>query len=104
MLKKRLALCRALCGGFKHTPGIRVPYVLEKMQQAWHLYVIQLELNKLRIGRNESIDLLTKYNIGSNVHFIPLHFHPHFHRTFGYLPGDFPIASAMFERIVSLPI
>jgi dTDP-4-amino-4,6-dideoxygalactose transaminase len=90
--------------GFKDVPEITVPYVAPDVQHAWHLYVIQLNLERLRIGRNEVIELLRKENIGTSAHFIPLHLHPYYRDTFGYRPEDFPAASAVFERIISLPI
>jgi perosamine synthetase len=90
--------------GFKDVPEISVPYVASDVQHAWHLYAIQLNLERLRIGRNEVIELLKKANIGTSVHFIPLHLHPYYRDTFGYRREDFPAASAVFERIISLPI
>ena len=76
----------------------------DDVEHAWHLYVIQLDLERLRIGRNEMIDLMKKQGIGTSVHFIPLHLHPYYRDNYGYLPNDFPVASAVFERIISLPI
>lgn len=90
--------------GFAEMPEIGTPRCRPDLQHAWHLYVIQLELERLRITRNEFIDALKKENIGTSVHFIPLHLHPYYRNTFGYKPQDFPNASAVFERIVSLPI
>jgi dTDP-4-amino-4,6-dideoxygalactose transaminase len=90
--------------GFKDVPEVSVPYVAPDVQHAWHLYVIQLNLERLRISRNAFIELLKKENIGTSVHFIPLHLHPYYRDTFGYRPEDFPTASAVFERIISLPI
>lgn len=89
---------------FKQIPEIKIPYVAEDIEHAWHLYVIQLELEQLRIGRNEIIELLKKYGIGTSVHFIPLHLHPYYKHTYGFSPDDFPVASQVFERIISLPI
>jgi dTDP-4-amino-4,6-dideoxygalactose transaminase len=90
--------------GLKDVPEITVPYVAPDVQHAWHLYVIQLNLERLRISRNEFITLLTQENIGTSVHFIPLHLHPFYRDTYGYRAEDFPNASAVFERIISLPI
>jgi dTDP-4-amino-4,6-dideoxygalactose transaminase len=90
--------------GFEGIPEITIPYVADSVEHAWHLYVILLDLERLRIGRNEMIDLLKKQGIGTSVHFIPLHFHPYYRDNYGYLPKDFPVASAVFERIISLPI
>jgi dTDP-4-amino-4,6-dideoxygalactose transaminase len=47
---------------------------------------------------------LSRQNIGTSIHFIPLHLHPYYRDKFGYNPADFPNASSAFERIVSLPI
>jgi dTDP-4-amino-4,6-dideoxygalactose transaminase len=90
--------------GFQDVPGILTPSVAPDIQHAWHLYIMQLDLEQLRIGRNEFIALLKQENIGTSVHFIPLHLHPYYRKTFHYRPQDFPSASAAFERIISLPI
>lgn len=90
--------------GFKDVPEVGVPYVAPDVQHAWHLYVLQLDLERLRISRNAFIARLRDENVGTSVHFIPLHLHPYYRGTFGYRPEDFPAASAVFERIISLPI
>jgi dTDP-4-amino-4,6-dideoxygalactose transaminase len=90
--------------GLQDVPGIITPHVALDIQHAWHLYIMQLDLDQLRIGRNEFIALLKEENIGTSVHFIPLHLHPYYRDTFQYRPEDFPNASATFERIISLPI
>jgi perosamine synthetase len=74
------------------------------VQHAWHLFVLQLNLTQLRISRNAFIERLRQAQIGTSVHFIPLHLHPYYRDTFGYCPEDFPNASAVFERIISIPI
>jgi dTDP-4-amino-4,6-dideoxygalactose transaminase len=43
-------------------------------------------------------------NIGTSVHFIPVHLHPYYRDTFGYRPGDCPVAERLYERIISLPL
>lgn len=83
---------------------IRTPVCRSDVQHAWHLYVVQLELERLRISRNEFIEVLKKENIGTSVHFIPLHLHPYYRNTYSYRPEEFPNATAAYERIISLPI
>jgi dTDP-4-amino-4,6-dideoxygalactose transaminase len=73
-------------------------------RHAWHLYVVRLNLDALTIGRGEVISRLGEAGIGTSVHFIPLHLHPHYQRRYGYKPGDFPVAERLFERSISLPI
>jgi UDP-4-amino-4,6-dideoxy-N-acetyl-beta-L-altrosamine transaminase len=89
---------------FAEIEEIQVPTCRKDIQHAWHLFVIQLDLERLRISRNQFIDALREKEIGTSVHFIPLHLHPYYRDNFGYEPGDFPNASRVFERIVSLPI
>lgn len=89
---------------FQKIPEIIVPSVSTEMEHAWHLYVIQLDLERLRIGRNQFIVLLKEQGIGVSVHFHPLHLHPYYRKTYKYRPADFPIATKVCERIISLPI
>ena len=74
--------------GLKDIPEIILPTEEAGIQHAWHLFVIQLDLARLRIQRNEFIEILKKYNIGSSVHFIPLHLHPYYRESYGHSPKD----------------
>ena len=89
---------------FADLQEIQVPSCRNDVQHAWHLFVIQLNLERLKINRNQFIEALREKEIGTSVHFIPLHLHPYYRDKFGYKPEDFPNASAAFERIISLPI
>jgi perosamine synthetase len=89
---------------FADLAEIERPVASLNREHAWHLYVIQVNPERLRIGRNEFIEKLKQKNIGTSVHFIPLHLHPFYRETFGYKPEDFPNATAAFEKILSLPI
>lgn len=89
---------------FKDIPEIIVPFVNEGIEHAWHLYVIQLDLARLRIGRDEMIDLLKQEGIGTSVHFIPLHLHPYYRNISTYAKNKFPVSNQVFRRIISLPI
>jgi dTDP-4-amino-4,6-dideoxygalactose transaminase len=55
------------------------------------------------ISREQLIAILRAANIGTSVHFIPLHLMSYYQRRFGYRAGDFPVAESVFNRIVSLP-
>ncbi|WP_044276762.1 MULTISPECIES: DegT/DnrJ/EryC1/StrS family aminotransferase [Caldilinea] len=71
---------------------------------AWHLYMLRLNLERLSIDRARFIELLKTHNIGTSVHFIPLHLHPYYRETYGYRPEDYPVAYAQYLREISLPI
>lgn len=70
---------------------------------SWHLFPVKLRLEKLKIDRNAFLAELKARGISYSVHWRPLHLHPYYQRNFGWRPEQFPVASAMFERLVSLP-
>ena len=100
----RAQIAAAYQHAFADMPEITLPRRLPLHQHAWHLYPIQLDLQRLRIGRAEFIEILKQKKIGTSVHFIPLHLHPYYRDTFGYQRNDFPVASRVYEGSVSLPI
>jgi len=89
--------------GFKDLPEIIIPYRDNNSKHAWHLYVIQMNLELLDINRNEFIQELIKQNVGTSVHFIPLHLHPYYRNNFAF-NGGFPNAEFAYGRAVSLPL
>jgi UDP-4-amino-4,6-dideoxy-N-acetyl-beta-L-altrosamine transaminase len=89
---------------FDEMPELCIPIVNGGVRHAWHLYVIQLNLERLTIDRAQFIEALRAENIGTSVHFIPVHLHPYYRQRFGYQRGDFPAAERIYDRIVSLPL
>jgi dTDP-4-amino-4,6-dideoxygalactose transaminase len=71
------------------------------VRHAWHLYVIRLPHGSDRDG---FIERLAQRGVGTSVHFIPLHLHHYWRERRNLRPEQFPVASAEFERVVSLPI
>ena len=55
-------------------------------EHAWHLFILRIRPDLLTVSRTEFIDQLRKAGIGASVHFIPLHLHPFYCRTYGYRP------------------
>jgi perosamine synthetase len=102
--KAREKIAKIYDTNFADLEEVQTPVRRSDLEHAWHLYVIQLNLDRLRITRNQFIEALREKQISTSVHFIPLHLHPYYRDNFGYHPADFPNASSAFERIVSLPI
>lgn len=71
---------------------------------AWHLFPIRLRLDRLSVDRNAFIRLLQGRGIGCSVHWRPLHLHPYYEETFGWRPEHLPVASAVWQRLVTLPL
>jgi perosamine synthetase len=83
---------------------IEIPSDAPDGSHAWHLFVIRLGLDRLRIDRGQVIDQLKDLGIGTSVHFIPLHLHRYYRERWGYRAEDCPVATREFERVISLPI
>ena len=73
-------------------------------KHAYHLYTPLLDIDNLKITRDQFLDETTKKNIGVGVHYIALHLHPYYQDAFGYKRGDFPNAEWISSRTVSLPL
>lgn len=48
-------------------------YKGKKTMHSWHLYVIKIDKKYLTLSRDEFIEKMKDYGIGTSVHFIPLH-------------------------------
>lgn len=69
-----------------------------------HLYAILLKVERLKISRNQFIDAMKAENIGTGIHFTPVHLHKYYKKTFNFKKGDFPNAEYIGQRTVSLPL
>jgi dTDP-4-amino-4,6-dideoxygalactose transaminase len=85
-------------------PEIGLPLRRPYCTHTFHLYPVQLDRSRLRIGRDELIQELSRCNIGASVHFIPVHLHPYYRDTFGHAAGDLPNAERIFSQLISLPL
>lgn len=83
---------------------LHLPVEKGDVKRVWQLYPILVETDRLKIERGRFIEALAAENIGTSVHFIPLHLHPFYRETFGYKRGDFPNAEYVYDRLVSLPL
>jgi perosamine synthetase len=83
---------------------IELPEEDPDRMHAWHLFPLRLRRETLAVDRNEFIEELKREGIGTSVHWRPLHFHPYYEETYGWTRSDFPAASRVWERLVSLPL
>ena len=83
---------------------LELPTSRPDVEHAWHLFVVRVRPERLRVGRDEVIEALTAAGIGTSVHFIPLHEHSYYRDTLGARPEDVPIAAREWQRCLSLPL
>lgn len=83
---------------------VQIPYRVPDITHAHNIYAVLVDTSNLKISRNQIIERLKDYNVGSIVYFRPLHLQPYFQKTFGYKKGNFPNAEYVFDRIICLPL
>jgi len=89
---------------FSLIEALEIPVERIHVEHAWHLYVLRIKPDLLRIGRDQFIEELKMRNIATSVHFIPVHIHPYYRNKYGYKPEDFPVAYSNYQRMMSLPL
>lgn len=102
--QKRSKIARRYNQAFSRIPEVIVPKIKPDRQTSWHLYVLKLNLERLKIGRNKFIEELLKLGVGTSVHFIPLYRHPYYKKLLKYKYTEFPSSEWLYHRIISLPI
>jgi len=103
-IQRRREIATRYNEAFAGMEEIITPVEKDYVKAVYHIYVIQLRLEKLKVGRREIFEVLTAENIGANVHYMPVHLHPYYQREFGYRKGDYPKAERYYERAITLPI
>jgi dTDP-4-amino-4,6-dideoxygalactose transaminase len=104
MQSRRGEIVAAYQATLGHVPEIQLPVELPNVSSSRHLYALRLNLELLSIDRSQFIDEMTERNIGTSVHFIPVHLHPYYRDRYGFAPDDFPNALREYQRLVSLPL
>jgi dTDP-4-amino-4,6-dideoxygalactose transaminase len=104
MRQRRAAIAERYSRAFTAVPELQAPHHRLDCEHAWHLYMLRLCLDRMRIDRDQFVEELKGRNIGCSVHFIPLHLHPYYRQTYAFQPEDLPVASGQYQREISLPI
>lgn len=103
MRDKRGAIAARYDEAFSRLPLQLPAHAAEGDTHAWHLYVVRLT-DDASLKRDVFISEMAKAGVGCSVHFIPLHIHPFWRTQYRLDDDQFPVATAEFARVVSLPI
>lgn len=103
MVAKRTSIADRFTEALADLPLILPARAPEGSSHAWHIYNIRLT-DDAPVGRDRFIELMAEQEVGTSVHFIPLHLHPYWRDTYHLTPEDFPVATEQFKRACSLPI
>ena len=88
---------------FNDVSGLRTPPEPTNADPMYHLYAVEVG-EAFGCDRKEFVNALHAENLGVQVHYVPLHYHPYFQEEFGYAEGDFPETERVYDGLVSLPL
>jgi dTDP-4-amino-4,6-dideoxygalactose transaminase len=89
---------------FAELPVFLPPPEERDTRHARHLYTLLLDIDRLRVGRDEIQHALHRQRIGTGIHYRAVHLHRYYQEAFGYQPGDLPNAAWISDRTLSLPL
>ena len=101
--ERRKILVNRYDDAFSNIPEIIVQKEIKESDTVRHLYIIQLDLNKLHCSRKEIFEALIAEGVGVNVHYIPVYYLPYYQNA-GYKKGHCPNAERLYERIITIPL
>lgn len=104
MRLEREAIAKSYLDQLADLDEIELPVVPINRIHAWHLFPLRLRLERLSIDRNAFMQALKAAGVGCSVHWRPLHLHPYYEERFGWTSEQLPTASAIWPRLVSLPL
>jgi dTDP-4-amino-4,6-dideoxygalactose transaminase len=89
---------------FQNILGMKLPEEDKNGRHSWHLFRIELDPSIARMGRDSLSMQLKDRNIGTSLHFIPIFEHPFYKNKFNFIKNDYPNASNMYNKALSLPL
>jgi UDP-4-amino-4,6-dideoxy-N-acetyl-beta-L-altrosamine transaminase len=103
--ERRREIVKKYNEAFERIPYLTIPYEENKNSSCFHLYVLQIDFEKISKSRQNVMQELKKKGIGTQVHYIPVNSQPYYIKNFGiYNPKHFPIANAYYQKALSLPL
>ena len=102
--RRRIENAAYLTAGLRDVPGLSLPVVREGCKHVFHLYPVQIDAQRFGMSKDDLLyAMLHERGIKLGTHYIPVHWSRAFQKR-GFRRGQFPVAEAVFERIVTLPV
>ena len=103
-LKRRAEIVARYNEAFAGTANLTIPYQRAGTKPAWHLYVLQINFDRLGKSRTAVMKQLRERGIGTQVHYIPVHLQPYYREKYGYAAGKCPVSESYYQRCLSIPL
>lgn len=101
---KRRKIVEIYNNAFKNIDWIKTPNDINNDFITYHLYVIQINFEKIGKTRSEVMKILSDCGINTQVHYIPIHLQPYYRNVFGYKEGYCVNAENYYKNCLSLPL
>ncbi len=101
--KRRKEIVKRYDEAFRNMPEIIIQREIPESDTVRHLYILRLDLKRLKGTRKEIFDALASENVCCNVHYIPVYYFPYYRRI-GYQRGLCPKAEKLYEEIITIPL
>jgi UDP-4-amino-4,6-dideoxy-N-acetyl-beta-L-altrosamine transaminase len=103
--KRRREIVNAYNKAFQNIPNIIIPYEEKNVDSCFHLYVLQIDFDKIGKTRKQVMDELRQKGIGTQVHYIPVNSQPYYVKKYGeYRAEDYPAAESYYNKCLSIPL
>lgn len=103
-VERRREIVKKYNEAFISVDWLAIPYEKPGVYSAFHLYVLQIDFDKIGKSRRQVMEELKLKNIGTQIHYVPVHTQPYYQENFGYRRGDFPIAEKYYQHALSIPL
>jgi perosamine synthetase len=104
ILNQRESIARKYNARLLNNPHLILPDIdFSNGRNSWFVYVVRLKENFTRARRDSIVGEMIRAGIGCGRYFAPIHLQPFYVKTFGFKPGDFPVAEHAAERVIALP-
>jgi len=103
-LNRRQEIWEMYNEAFSNLPVICPSEPEKNTVHARHLYTLLIDIDNIKKSRDDIQQALHELNIGTGIHFISLHLHDYYRKTYGFKPDDFPNAKFISERTISIPL
>lgn len=102
-IDRRKEIVQKYNDAFKDLDGVILQKNADFSDTVNHLYVLKLDLPKLKADRKEIYDAFLAENIGVHVHYIPVYWLPYYQRL-GYKNGLCPNAEELYNCMLTVPL
>jgi UDP-4-amino-4,6-dideoxy-N-acetyl-beta-L-altrosamine transaminase len=103
-VKRRHQIAKRYNKAFQDLSNLTVPFQQGKVESAIHIYVTQIDFEKMKTTRKEFMGELKKRGVGSQVHYIPVYRQPYYKKNFGSQKAKFPVCEKYYKSALTLPL